>query len=887
MADYDQAYYSFYSSHANANVHPQHAYPAYTGEDPSRYLSEYGTATISPLFIAEPFMSSSLTPATVHPSALQVTRGFDDSQLSDHSLYDINNLSDMSDPQEWLQDISDLYGAQVNMTNSSTAPSSTSNPAPSILLEASNPVDLASTRAPHLNQSTEHVLPQPVSYLAPTQTSPTQPPPIHVTSPSVQRGLKASPPQPARRLDHTGRSPTPSIRVTRRPSPLDPPRRVKGQALKATEAQSSRAGVKKNACVACKGVKTKCEWKKPDDESCVKCTAAGKLTLTSLKNLVLAKEEQIHQMIELLEGGRSDRQLVGTGCDCPPATNSNSAGAQAHKAGCHVLDPIELYNRARLMDLQDPDGSESESEEDSSEDDRRRSPGISMNLPLPHVPSGTPVGMFFELSLSLNSPTSEHPGRRSGSPDEPADVGLAGADYFMPGPATRPEIRRIMIERQRMPQYLVKGTIRPDECLKLFDEFMRHWNVSVSVLDPDLHTAKSVLARCPFLFTVVLAIAARGHPKPELYQILMQEAKAFCGMAIVEFWKSVEIVQAFILLAVFPPPARRWDEDKSWMYLGCAIRLASDLDLNRTLEGPFANEMAEREYLNRTRTWLICHNLEVSAAAKLGKVTTIQEDSLIASSKTWWKSSKYCTKFDIHLCAFTQILLIFHKYYRMLVSNPSAPGDYNAHMDIGLLAERFSDEIESFQTHFERIFAEESDPNDAACRYRAHVRYSAHYFQLVIYSICHRKLSARSAQDSNPMLLRCLDAASKLVKAFADHHAHSEYFKYSAEGWFTFGAFAAAFMIKLLGPTFAGTISNEQRAHLRSLVIQLTTAYASPAVSIDSNHTPNIYARFLSRLLNRADELNGDAPGGVGEHPREPKLEMDDLWGFPAVQILS
>lgn len=90
----------------------------------------------------------------------------------------------------------------------------------------------------------------------------------------------------------------------------------------------------------------------------------------------------------------------------------------------------------------------------------------------------------------------------------------------------------------------------------------------------------------------------------------MQEAKTLCGLALVEWWKSVEIVQAFILLAVFPAPARRWDEDKTWMYLGCAIRLATELDLNRPVEGPFASEMAERESLNRVRTWLICHNLE-------------------------------------------------------------------------------------------------------------------------------------------------------------------------------------------------------------------------------------------------------------------------------------
>lgn len=40
----------------------------------------------------------------------------------------------------------------------------------------------------------------------------------------------------------------------------------------------------------------------------------------------------------------------------------------------------------------------------------------------------------------------------------------------------------------------------------------------------------------------------------------------------------------------------------------------------------------------------------VSAAAKLGKLTTIQEDSVIASSKSWWRTSKYHTKFDVHLC---------------------------------------------------------------------------------------------------------------------------------------------------------------------------------------------------------------------------------------------
>lgn len=78
--------------------------------------------------------------------------------------------------------------------------------------------------------------------------------------------------------------------------------------------------------------------------------------------------------------------------------------------------------------------------------------------------------------------------------------------------------------------------------------------------------------------------------------------------------------------------------------------------------------------------------------------------------------------------------------------------------------------------------------------------------------------------------------------------------------------------------------------------MQLITAYESPKVAIDANHTPNIYARFLFRLLNRADELNGtkpigSAPGaGVGRptaYSPPLKSELDDLWGFPALRNLS
>lgn len=89
---------------------------------------------------------------------------------------------------------------------------------------------------------------------------------------------------------------------------------------------------------------------------------------------------------------------------------------------------------------------------------------------------------------------------------------------------------------------------------------------------------------------------------------------------------------------------------------------------------------------------------------------------------------------------------------------------------------------------------------------------------------------------------------------------------------------------------FAPVINEPQRDHIRGLVMQLISAYSSPQVSIDQNHTPNIYARFLSRLLTRADELDG-AAAPIAEQPRAhspnpPELDMDELFVIPPLNEL-
>lgn len=71
----------------------------------------------------------------------------------------------------------------------------------------------------------------------------------------------------------------------------------------------------------------------------------------------------------------------------------------------------------------------------------------------------------------------------------------------------------------------------------------------------------------------VCAIASRYYvEKSEIYPIAMHFAKHSAANALIDGWKSVELCQAYILMSIYAVPARRWEEDRSWLYTGLAIR---------------------------------------------------------------------------------------------------------------------------------------------------------------------------------------------------------------------------------------------------------------------------------------------------------------------------
>lgn len=71
----------------------------------------------------------------------------------------------------------------------------------------------------------------------------------------------------------------------------------------------------------------------------------------------------------------------------------------------------------------------------------------------------------------------------------------------------------------------------------------------------------------------VCAAAARFYgARPTLHVQAMQCAQHVASTIFVHGQKNIELVHAFLILSLYPPLAQSRQDDRSWIYLGFAIR---------------------------------------------------------------------------------------------------------------------------------------------------------------------------------------------------------------------------------------------------------------------------------------------------------------------------
>ncbi|KAF8177381.1 hypothetical protein K438DRAFT_1845777 [Mycena galopus ATCC 62051] len=515
-------------------------------------------------------------------------------------------------------------------------------------------------------------------------------------------------------------------------------------------------------------------------------------------------------------------------------------------------------------------GNEGEGEGEGEEDD-----DASVLLP----DASVPFGLIANLSLS-NSRSRERRGARNGQSltwqeerDDLDDdnVGVANAAYFMPGPATDLGMRAQLIEQHSPPEILIHGLIVPEDVDKLFEIFYTRVNPFIALLDPVLHTPASTFARCPFLFTVICAVSSRYYPeKSEIYPIAMHFAKHSAANALIDGWKTVELCQAYILMSTYAVPARKWEEDRSWLYTGLAIRLAMDLNLHQVPSNKFkGNEKQERELLNRMRVWMICFNLDRSIAAQFGKPMTIKEDYILQDgSDDWYKKSPYNTVYDLHMCAYTALLRVVTRFHDDVFSDPLSPSRLNKHLDFRAVAIAHDAKLTAFMEEWSKRFTEESDANDRKCVVRCKLLpFLVACSRLVMFSFGFQQAYQQGLQIAGHIFFtKCLESAKAVLRNMVEGLAPTGFMRYSPDGHFVIASFASAFLLKLLRPEFSDLIPKKEENQVYDLIGRLIQTLSSPEIAIDDRHTPKLYARFLVGLLSR-DRREGATVGRLLPQP--------------------
>ncbi|KAK7690923.1 hypothetical protein QCA50_006026 [Cerrena zonata] len=437
--------------------------------------------------------------------------------------------------------------------------------------------------------------------------------------------------------------------------------------------------------------------------------------------------------------------------------------------------------------------------------------------------------------------------------DEPQDgESRTNHNYFA---LTATPVRPRVDDHHEPPHIVKKRIVSPAEVESLFKIYWDYMNISLNILDPELYTPQKTYWRSPFLFTVICAVASRFYtPRPDLYPQAMHFARLAAGTALIGGRKNVEMVQAYLILAMNPVPCRRWEDDRSWVFLGLAIRIATAINLHLPLNQKPKNEQHAREMLNRTRTWLTCFNLDRSFGSQYGKPPIISNTDYTANHcAEWWSSSEYnLPAFDIHIACYSNEVRVMADFSLKIRSDRNNPTGFNRALDIPKLATETDDEMIQLWEKWSDLLKKETDLSERKCNFRRGLlRLAFTYGRLTALSLGFQ--FGRKNSGDTVMLLRCLRVAKEVASTYVDDIGIPEqriYMRHGPDSQSVFVTFACTFLIKLLQPKYAPYLTAQERAEVRQLVGRVADLMGSPEVAVDDRHYPKLYSRFLKGLLD-------------------------------------
>ncbi|KAG1830484.1 hypothetical protein DFJ58DRAFT_824711 [Suillus subalutaceus] len=413
-----------------------------------------------------------------------------------------------------------------------------------------------------------------------------------------------------------------------------------------------------------------------------------------------------------------------------------------------------------------------------------------------------PLGLLAEASLAnrraqgISSSFSARPT----DPDPDHKLGVASDNYFRPGPMTILPLRRLYIERQIQPEMLSFVSTEQVVHCELFDR--------------EFHTPSLVCSRSP-IFT-------DNHDRNFTSNLQnLHRSSRFSVPA--KGYKSLEIVQAYLLLTLWGCGAvERYEYDKTWLLLGMAIRMATDLNLHRkttmTRQDTPEGRARDKEVHNRERTWLLCFALDRSVSSQMGKPHSIKEDFVIRNALQWLKSP-VGQPGDTALAAYVELQRIVSRSLDFLYSGTNTPSGLQTDCDYLIIIKTIETQILAWQHEWTAAstFLPTSNYTFIQCNhlYRAYHFFYFHYYMLVVNSFGLQNAMERSAATAVAIVAR-------------DELAPMGMLKYSPDSHFVYISYAVLSLLKLIRPEFQQFIENEQ--NIIDLVKDVANVLADVAI---------------------------------------------------------
>ncbi|KAK4058621.1 hypothetical protein OIO90_000065 [Microbotryomycetes sp. JL221] len=151
-------------------------------------------------------------------------------------------------------------------------------------------------------------------------------------------------------------------------------------------------------------------------------------------------------------------------------------------------------------------------------------------------------------------------------------------------------------------------------------------------LDRRLHTSDFLRNTSPFLTTALCYVTATydHQSSQQLVEALRTHVDQLATRVFKRGFKSVEIVQAFSFLCHWAPPTETWAQDRAWAWMGEALRVATEIRMDRPMDDerinqyrartPLTSEMVANLRETSLRSWYLLWSGNLMLAVHSGRI---------------------------------------------------------------------------------------------------------------------------------------------------------------------------------------------------------------------------------------------------------------------------